>query len=268
MSQFFQSGGGGSFSNSDITGQTEDTAPAMDDFLVTSDTGAGALKKVTFANAKKDPVTAVKTADYTLSAAADRVVLGSASGGAFAFTLPTAVGNTGVVFTMIKTTASTAKITINTTSSQTIGTYASAALALDFLNERLTVISDGSNWQILDWGYPEVHYTLSVTGDNTWSTDLATAVVRKTINQSWRLAMNIKGTTASTANETITIADVTFLNNHAQTLCGQAQGGSGVDGRCKTVVNTGQITINTSAVATAYGVMGEVKLEGKPGFSI
>jgi len=211
-----------------------------------------------------------KTANYTLVAGTDQVVTGDASGGAFAFTLPTAVGNTGQIFTMVKITASTAKITINTTSSQTIGTYASGALSLDFLNERLSVISDGSNWQVLDWGYPEVQYTLSVSGDNSWSTIEATGVVRKTIDQLYRISFNIVGSTASSANVTITISNITFdaTSNNTIAVAGGAQGGAAVDGRCKTVVNTGQITVNASAASTQFGVSGEVKLEGKPGFAL
>jgi hypothetical protein len=50
MGQFFQSGGGGSFAYSDIDGQTEDTTPAIGDFVPTADISVSGLKKVTLAN--------------------------------------------------------------------------------------------------------------------------------------------------------------------------------------------------------------------------
>lgn len=53
MGQFFQSGGGGSFAYSDINGQTEDTAPAIGDFVPTADVSASALKKVSLENLYK-----------------------------------------------------------------------------------------------------------------------------------------------------------------------------------------------------------------------
>lgn len=108
-----------------------------------------------------------KTGTYTLSASTDNVILVSNSSTSYAITLPTAVGNTGKVFQIIRTdNAPQNAITISTTSSQTIGSYASGSLGLYTQNEAWTVVSDGSNWQILDHKTttPSVSWTPTVTG--------------------------------------------------------------------------------------------------------
>lgn len=87
-----------------------------------------------------------KTANYTL-ADTDDVVTGDSSGGAFSFTLPTAVGQTGKIFTLKKIDSSANAITVATTSSQTIDGPVSIKLAARY--NYLTVISDGANWLII-----------------------------------------------------------------------------------------------------------------------
>ena len=59
------------------------------------------------------------------------------------FTLPTAVGNTNTYY--IKVTSGT--LTINTTSSQTID--GSLTIVTSVANTAFTLISDGTNWQII-----------------------------------------------------------------------------------------------------------------------
>lgn len=85
-----------------------------------------------------------KTANYTLTTT-DGLILGNVSGGAFTLTLPTAVGNTGKVFT-IKYAGSTNenKLTVNTTSSQTIDGLLSVIMSSP--GDVMIVVSDGSNW--------------------------------------------------------------------------------------------------------------------------
>lgn len=73
------------------------------------------------------------------------------SGASFTATLPTAVGNTGKVFTLQHGGTSLTQVyTLNTTSAQTIGGIASGSYALYTSGETLVLISDGSNWLILD----------------------------------------------------------------------------------------------------------------------
>lgn len=112
-------------------------------------------------------ISASKTANYTLVAATDDTVRGDSSGGTFTFTLPTAVGNDGKVFRLIKTDSSFTVISIATTSSQTINGSTTDKLATQY--ETLAVQSDGANWLVLDrkTTLPWTAYT--PTG--TWSTN-------------------------------------------------------------------------------------------------
>lgn len=92
----------------------------------------------------------IKTANYTLGAN-DSVVLGNASGGAFTLTLPAAAGlAAGRVYTLKKTDSSANAIAIATTSGQTIDGAASLALSLSRQWQYVQVVSDGSNWQVID----------------------------------------------------------------------------------------------------------------------
>lgn len=213
---------------------------------------------------------AAKTANYTLVNSVDQTVTGDASGGAFTFTLPSALGRPGQEFTMIKSTASTGAITINTTSSQTIGTYASGTIKLDFLNERLVVVSDGANWQIKDWGYPNLEFapTLSTTPSG-WSTGINSATVKKTIDGTWRMAFNISGTMTAANSGQIIISNVVFNSAGYQALSLwdiNPAGSYTIYGR----VDPGGSSIfwATSANAGHIIISGDVKLNAKPGFSM
>jgi hypothetical protein len=73
------------------------------------------------------------------------------SGSSFTETLFTAVGNTGKVIALVHNGTSLTNIyTLATTSSQTIGGIASLSYILYTKGEILRLISDGSNWLILD----------------------------------------------------------------------------------------------------------------------
>jgi hypothetical protein len=86
-----------------------------------------------------------KATSYSLVALTDELVLFSAAATA---TLPTAVGITGKVFIIINPTGSY-NVTINTTSAQTIGGAASGSIILSTANSLLAVVSNGTNWNIL-----------------------------------------------------------------------------------------------------------------------
>jgi hypothetical protein len=86
-----------------------------------------------------------KSANYTLVSGNDVVIVDTAS----TQTLPTAVGLTGKVFTIINKSSSPANVVVATTSAQTIGGRASADIVLAYFNDYITVVSDGSNWEIL-----------------------------------------------------------------------------------------------------------------------
>lgn len=104
---------------------------------------------------------ATKTVAYT-TLATDNLLLFNMSGSsnaAYAVTLLTAVGNTGLVQTLTYTVG-TGILSVKTTSSQTIGGIASNVITMGTVNDTITVISDGTNWQIRDC-------KISVTGRYT-----------------------------------------------------------------------------------------------------
>ncbi len=73
-------------------------------------------------------------------------VLANAGSGPITITLPTAVG-THNIHSIKKTDSSTNAVTVATTSSQTIDGSTSAAIRVRYVT--LTVVSDGSNWNII-----------------------------------------------------------------------------------------------------------------------
>lgn len=260
----------GGLANADITGQAADTSPAMDDLLLTSDTSATALKKITIANlGKAQHASASKTANYTLVVGTDSIVYGDASGGAFDLTLPTAVGNTGVVFTLIKTTASTAAITVKTTSAQTIGGYASAAITLDFKSERLKVISDGSNWQILDWGYPNTQVAITSGNPGGWSEVRSVGTYSKTLDGTWRVQFNTSGTLSASSGSTINLTGLTFKAGPYQACIGMdISAGNVTTYYCRANPSSNGVQFALSSNTTHYMVSGDCELNGKPSISM
>jgi hypothetical protein len=90
-------------------------------------------------------VTAIKTSNYT--AAASEVVRCNPTGGAFAVTLPTAVGNDGASIVVKNVSDSENTITVGTTGGQTIDGASSRAFNTPRSNE--TYVSDGANWMVL-----------------------------------------------------------------------------------------------------------------------
>lgn len=116
--------------------------------------------------AVSNPV-AAKTANYTLTGS-DYFVAGSASGGAFTLTLPTAVGASGKVYILKRTDQTLANIiTIATTSSQTIDGVTTKTLATQY--EQYFLISDNANWHVLNHTYPQGwnSYSPTITGVGT-----------------------------------------------------------------------------------------------------
>jgi hypothetical protein len=94
------------------------------------------------------PSVANKTANYTLTTS-DSTITATATGGAFSLTLPTAVGNSGLTFNLVRTDQTLANIiTIATTSSQLIGSYGTS-VTLATQDESWQLQSDGANWVVL-----------------------------------------------------------------------------------------------------------------------
>ena len=71
----------------------------------------------------------------------------NSSGGAFTVTLPTAVGITGRVYMVKKVDSSANAVTVDADGSETIDGAASYALTAQW--DSVTVVSNGTNWEIL-----------------------------------------------------------------------------------------------------------------------
>ena len=87
-----------------------------------------------------------KTAAYTITTD-NRVILCDATSAAFTVTLPTAVGIEGREFTIVKTDSSVNAVTVDGNGSETINGATTKALSSQW--DKVTVVSDGSNWVIV-----------------------------------------------------------------------------------------------------------------------
>jgi hypothetical protein len=96
---------------------------------------------------------ATKTANYT-AATSDDLILTSTN--PFTVTLYTAVGNTGKVLRIKKTDSTLANIiTIDGNASETID--GNLTVTLNTQNEEFTIVSDGSNWQVISHFIPSTY---------------------------------------------------------------------------------------------------------------
>lgn len=108
-----------------------------------------------------------KTTTYT-ALTTDYFINCSASGGSWTLTLPTAVGITGKVFIIGRSDQTLANaVTVDGNASETIN--GSANLKLATQGERITIVSDGTNWQLLERFVPSVWTSFTPTG--SWSTN-------------------------------------------------------------------------------------------------
>ena len=129
-----------------ISGGTEDLTPDQDsDYILTYDDSAAANKKVKLARAR-DLVVQSKSATYTALVTDDVIVC---SGASWTLTLPTAVGYSGKVFEILHNGTSLTQVyTIDGNGAETIG--GSTTYALYTSSEKLKIVSDGSNWLVLE----------------------------------------------------------------------------------------------------------------------
>jgi len=100
-----------------------------------------------------DAFEAVTTKSSTSSLlVTDEVVLCDTSGGAFTLNLPTAVGISGKKYRIKKITTDFDAVTIDPDGSETIDGETTTTINTD--GETIVLISDGSNWQILERNIP------------------------------------------------------------------------------------------------------------------
>ncbi len=129
--------------------------------------------------------TGVKTSNY--NAAAGDYVRVDASGGSFTVTLPTAVGIIGQSIAIDSSTTSANKVTIATTSGQTIGDQAYSSVHTYTQGEVWLFISNGTNWNIVQH-YTDTGFitstTIPVTGASGTDPTFTTGVTYKTFK--WR----------------------------------------------------------------------------------
>jgi hypothetical protein len=90
-------------------------------------------------NAGDAPVTAAGTLDTD-----QNVVFASAAGGAFTYTLHTAVGYRGKIVRVVKTDATSNQLTVAADGAETI--FGQASIRLSGLNDCVAFISDDANW--------------------------------------------------------------------------------------------------------------------------
>lgn len=112
-------------------------------------TSAGTTLPPTWATPRQpNLVIQSKTANYTVLTTDDLLI---GSGSAFTFALFTAVGNSGKVlrFNNIDATAATNTVTVDANGSETINGQLTFVLTGQY--QSLTIVSDGANWQILDF---------------------------------------------------------------------------------------------------------------------
>ena len=137
------------------------------------------------------PAYANKTAAYSVvnTDAYLTFDMSGSSNASYAATLETAVGNTGVTHTFI-VKVGTGILSLNTTSSQTVGGYASGKIQMATVNDSITVFSDGANWQIR-----EINISVSARYDGSSTTVNGTDAIISWTNKRWDpLSMMSSGT--------------------------------------------------------------------------
>lgn len=145
-----------------------------------------------------------QTTTYAISATNDMLVFLNASGGAFTATLPTAASVAGKVYVLKKTGTDLNIVTIATTSSQTIDGV--IGTTLNTPNETLMIVSDGSNWQILERRIPSVWtaYTMTIGATTTAPTKATTRLTDQAywrrVADSMEITYNISWSSNSGAN--------------------------------------------------------------------
>lgn len=145
----------------------------------------------------------VTTTDTPSATTDDNLIL---SGASFTVTLPTAVGNTGKIFTFLhKGTSHTQVYTIDGNSAETIDGAATYSLYTN--DEMLKIISDGTNWIVLQHEAETPWEAVTVTG--TWVTNATYTAFMKRIGDVAHYRVRV----AATGTPTATSLFVTLNNS-------------------------------------------------------
>lgn len=110
------------------------------------------------------------TSSYTVTES-DNVNLANATSGAIVYTLPTAIGNDGLTFYFKKTDSSVNTVTIDGSGVETIDGETTKILYSQY--DSLKIVSDGTNWIVLENGIKNRFQTKFLTADVTANGDMA-----------------------------------------------------------------------------------------------
>lgn len=107
-----------------------------------------------------------KTGAYTLTSS-DRHIRADASGGGFTIDLPTASGITGKIYKIKKIDSTNNIVIIDASTTETIEGMLTWELRNPF--DFVEVISDGTNWNVVDYTEPSIHvFRRKGTTENRW----------------------------------------------------------------------------------------------------
>lgn len=217
---------------------------------------------------------ATKTANYTATAT-DNILLVSAASGSVTITLPTAVGATGQTYTIKRTdTTYTNTLTVATTSSQTIdGATTYGLLWVQYAY--VQVVSDGSNWQIIDGSTLAEPWQTTAFSSGQWANRGAgfpNLQFRRLMSPSncVQLVGDIKftsnGTTGLTNGATIMTVPSAYRPTNEQKVYAVPGGGGSItsanDALTVTCDSTGAVKIFKYTSVTTNGTVAIIELDG------
>ena len=173
--------------------------------VISDEIGAGKLRF--------DTAVTAKTTIATLDVNEAGTILVSAAGGAYTITLPTASGNTGLTYHFIKTDANYTLITLAADGAETFnyenatGAPVATYTRLNTYCAEVTVVSDGTNWQVIDEAMgqvPECYVYLGsaqndVTGGGTYYTRIELNTESFNIGNNFDISTWVSGNTTSTS---------------------------------------------------------------------
>jgi hypothetical protein len=140
----------------------------------------------------------------------DNIIFASGSS-MITVTLPSAVGIAGRQYTVKKTSSPTATnsrpVVVNTTSSQTIDRLTQWKLTVK--NQEVTVVSDGSNWQVFN-------------GTSSYGINGGYMAIGTTMNQWYGASADATALTTAVLTTTATIRVLPFVANRVMTINGMA----------------------------------------------
>lgn len=184
-------------------------------------------------------------------------------------TLPNPVNNAERELTIKKGVSGNGTTTIAPYGSEKIEGIISNHV-LDFYNEFITLQSDGTDWYIISKHIPENQISLSVSGNNSWSTVRAIGTIYKTNNGIWRLRFNIVGNSSSVNYMTIILSNIVFKNiaGFEQAVAANQRSNTKYAYGQYCTPNTSNITCHLNITNTSWTFSGDLELNAKPSIAV